>query len=107
MNKQSTIPSSVGEAGKPGVSARDGTFPSRGKRLPMPHERDESSGDPQAGTGPDREKVHLAGQDLAEGQVDTDMRATPGLDSQRRESLVPGEAGRSVQGRNTKATRGG
>ena len=107
MKKQSATPSSVGGAGKPVVSARDGAFPARGKRLPMPHERDESSDDPRAGAGPDREKVHLAGQDLAEGQVDTDMRATPGLDSQRRESLVPGEAGRSVQGRNTKVTPGG
>ncbi len=73
----------------------------------MPHERDESSGDAQAGHRPDRKKLQLAGQDLAEGQVDTDMRATPGLDSGRRESLVPGEAGRSVQGRNTKVTPGG
>lgn len=32
--------------------------------------------------------------DLAAGQVDTDMRAAPGLDAQRRAELVPGTGGR-------------
>jgi hypothetical protein len=33
--------------------------------------------------------IRRAYDDLKEGQVDTDMRATPGLDAERRRRLVP------------------
>ena len=63
-----------------------------GTELPMPHERDES---PHQAAGRTDPRIRRAQQDLAEGQVDTDMRTTPGLDAQRRERLVPGAGGRT------------
>ena len=36
-----------------------------------------------------------AKKDIDAGMVDTDMRATPGLDAQRRASLVPGPGGKT------------
>lgn len=66
-----------------------------GTELPLPHERDEAARGSAPHPDPDPDPaIRQAGKDLAEGQVDTDMRATPGLDAQRRESLVPGTAGR-------------
>jgi hypothetical protein len=53
--------------------------------LKLPHERDESVG--AAGQAP-RRVIEQARRDLEAGQVDTDMRATPGLDAQRRRRLV-------------------
>ena len=35
-----------------------------------------------------------ARRDIDAGMVDTDMRATPGLDAQRRAKLVPGPGGK-------------
>jgi hypothetical protein len=52
----------------------------------LPHERDEAAD--QAGTEVDP-VIRRAYDDLKEGQVDTDMRATPGLDAERRRRLVP------------------
>lgn len=58
----------------------------------LPHERDQS---PEA-VSPERDpKVEQAARDLARGLVDTDLRATPGVDAQQRERLVPGPAGKS------------
>lgn len=54
--------------------------------LPLPHERDEAAG--QAGRSP-RAVMRQASRDLQAGQVDTDLRATPGLDAPRRRKLVP------------------
>jgi hypothetical protein len=62
-----------------------------GSDLPLPHERDEA---PHASAPRPDPQVRQAGKDLEAGQVDTDMRATPGLDAQRRERLVPGAGGR-------------
>jgi len=53
--------------------------------LKLPHERDESVG--AAGQTP-RSVIEQARRDLEAGLVDTDMRATPGLDAQRRRRLV-------------------
>ena len=59
--------------------------------LKLPHERDESNqGDAVA---PDPVMVQ-AKLDIDAGLVDTDMRATPGLDNERREQLVPGPGGK-------------
>lgn len=57
-----------------------------GRDLPLPHERDESSGD--AGNAP-RPEILQAKRDIDAGLVDTDMRATPGLDAELRARLVP------------------
>jgi hypothetical protein len=52
----------------------------------LPHERDQSEG--AVATQPDP-KIVQAKRDIDAGLVDTDMRATPGLDAARREQLVP------------------
>jgi hypothetical protein len=41
--------------------------------------------------------IEQAQQDLDAGLVDTDMRATAGLDAKRRARLVPGAAGQPVK----------
>lgn len=51
----------------------------------LPHVREQSSG--SVGTEP-RKVIQQAYRDLQAGLVDTDMRATPGLDAQRRRQLV-------------------
>ena len=56
-----------------------------GNNLQLPHERDEST---NTGAAKPREVMRQAKADLDAGLVDTDMRATPGLDAQRREALV-------------------
>lgn len=63
--------------------------------LQLPHERDQSTGSDATGgmgTGAagdrQREVLQQAHQDLKDGQVDTDMRATPGLDAQKRQGMV-------------------
>lgn len=58
--------------------------------LPLPHERDESTG---SADDPPRELMKQAARDIQRGLVDTDMRATPGLDAERRRALVPGPGG--------------
>ncbi len=62
--------------------------------LRLPHEQDESAD--QTAAKPDAVIVQ-AHRDLAAGMVDTDMRATPGLDAQRRAGLVPGPGGQPTQ----------
>ncbi len=58
-------------------------------RLPLPHERDETSGpDATANATPDPLMVQ-AHRDLEAGQVDTDLRNPAGLDAAERERLVP------------------
>lgn len=73
--------------------AHDPAPPKRKSRPPpapqvpwLPHERDQITG--QADRQP-REVMRQASRDLEAGQVDTDLRATPGLDAQRRRKLVP------------------
>jgi hypothetical protein len=39
-------------------------------------------------------KIEQAKRDIDAGMVDTDMRATPGLDARLRSKLVPGEGGK-------------
>lgn len=57
-----------------------------GVELPLPHERDQ--GLAQVAGTPDPLMLQ-AMRDLDAGQVDTDMRAMPGLDAERRNHLVP------------------
>jgi hypothetical protein len=58
-----------------------------GPHLPLPHERDEAAG--HVAPGPDP-VIRQAQRDIDAGLVDTDLRATPGLDAQRREVLLAG-----------------
>ena len=59
--------------------------------LKLPHERDESID--TTAEAPDPVMVQ-AKRDIDAGQVDTDMRATPGMDAKRRARLVPGPGGK-------------
>ncbi len=54
--------------------------------LPLPHERDQSS-DGVTSPEPDP-RIKQAQQDIESGQVDTDLRNTPGLDAPRRRQLI-------------------
>lgn len=60
--------------------------------LRLPHERDQSTDSTADAPDPGMRQAH---EDLQEGQVDTDMRATPGLDAGRRAGYVPGAGGKS------------
>jgi hypothetical protein len=73
----------------PPRGAKPPTLPSD---LPLPHERDPSVG--ATADAPDPQMVQ-AQRDIDAGLVDTDMRATPGLDAKRRARLVPGPGGKS------------
>jgi CBS-domain-containing membrane protein len=55
--------------------------------LPLPHERDEAVGEVAAHVDP---IIRQAKSDIDRGLVDTDLRATPGLDAARRDALVSG-----------------
>jgi len=59
--------------------------------LALPHERDQSND--ATADAPDPMMVQ-AKRDIDAGLVDTDMRATPGLDAKRRSRLVPGPGGK-------------
>ena len=92
--------------GTPGLPGADGTLKSpkaigkapvapgqplddaRGEGLATPHERDESVGSPAAAAP--RAVIEQARRDLESGQVDTDLRGTPGLDAARREEVLRG-----------------
>lgn len=56
--------------------------------LRLPHERDQSVDATNDAPDPVMRQAH---DDLASGQVDTDMRQTPGLDAEQRKKLVPGQ----------------
>ncbi|MFG6460656.1 hypothetical protein ACG04Q_03665 [Roseateles sp. DXS20W] len=53
----------------------------------LPHERDQQTDATHPAPDPHMKR---AAHDLKQGQVDTDLRATPGLDAQRRGELVDG-----------------
>jgi hypothetical protein len=74
------------------ASPRDTKAPRSGGGLALPHERDEA---PQARSGSPDSAVAQAKRDIDAGMVDTDMWATPGLDAELRERLVPGPGGKA------------
>jgi hypothetical protein len=81
------------QARKPPVAPGEASPPqddAGGTELPLPHERDQSTGqtDPQP-----TEVMRQAKRDIDRGLVDTDMRATPGLDAERREELLKPKGG--------------
>jgi len=70
---------------------RGAKAPGSAPGLALPHERDESTDASAAAPDPVMEQ---AKRDIDAGMVDTDMRATPGLDVKRRARLVPGPGGK-------------
>lgn len=58
--------------------------------LELPHERDQALDGTASAPDPAMKQAH---EDLKRGMVDTDMRATPGLDAERRARQVPGPGG--------------
>lgn len=78
--------------------------------LKLPHERDQSTDN--TASQPHAE-MKQARKDLEAGQVDTDMRASPGLDAAQRKRYVPGAGGQGppteTEGRSapTRRTRRG
>jgi hypothetical protein len=58
--------------------------------LALPHERDQAN--KTTADAPDP-MMAQAKRDIDAGLVDTDMRATPGLDAKIRDRLVPGPGG--------------
>ena len=73
----------------PARGAKGAVRPASG--LKLPHERDESTH--AVAETPDPVMVQ-AKRDIDAGLVDTDMRATPGLDAELRSRLVPGPGGK-------------
>jgi hypothetical protein len=73
-----------GEVGRTPVSP-GAPDPGAGDGLPLPHEREQQLGDIASEPDP---VIEQAARDLAAGQVDTDLRATPGLDAERRAELL-------------------
>ncbi len=65
--------------------------PQPGDGTALPHERDESTDATAVAPDP---VIAQADRDIRSGQVDTDMRATGGLDAKRRARLVPGAGGK-------------
>lgn len=53
----------------------------------LPHDRDQQAASTDAEPNP---HIERAARDLQQGQVDTDLRATPGLDADRRGDMVKG-----------------
>jgi hypothetical protein len=78
----------VGEAP---IAPGSGSDSDAGRDLHLPHENDQRTGetDPQP-----NDVIRQAKDDIEAGQVDTDMRATPGLDAARRAQMVKGGSGR-------------
>lgn len=59
-----------------------------GLAQPLPSERDESTDATNPVPDPLMEQAYL---DLESGQVDTDLRTSPGLDAERRRDILRGE----------------
>ena len=77
--------------GEPATPLRAVRAPESAAGLALPHERDQSND--VTADAPDPLMVQ-AQRDIDAGMVDTDMRATPGLDAKRRARLVPGPGGK-------------
>lgn len=94
-----TNPKTRRPAGRPGATPRESAA-----GLPLPHERDESIDEPTdestdaAAQVPDPVMAQ-AKRDIDAGLVDTDLRASPGLNAKRRARLVPGPGGKPPSSR--------
>jgi len=74
------------EPGTPDKTSRDVGARVVNKSLRLPHERDQST---DAVASAPQDVMVQAKKDIDAGLVDTDMRATPGLDAEQREAMVP------------------
>lgn len=84
-----TTPPAATAAASTTAPATDGHTIRTPEALPLPHERDQGAQTPEGSAGrPIDPRVEQAYEDLRQGQVDTDLRATPGLDAARRERMV-------------------
>ena len=88
IGKQSPPPARAGKASPTRVAPP----PDMGRDLALPHERDQSPTTTTA--APLDPVIAQAKRDIDAGLVDTDMRATPGLDAKLRAKLVPGPGGK-------------
>jgi len=79
-----------------GIPADGTKAPLSDAGLKLPHERDQSSKTTDPVPDP---KMVQAKRDIDAAMVDTDMRATPGLDAAQRERLVPGPGGKPLASR--------
>lgn len=80
MKPTANIPPRPEETTQRGTAVPDG-------KPSLPHERDQQNTATNAKPDP---QIRRAASDLKQGQVDTDLRATPGLDADRRGDLVKG-----------------
>ena len=80
-------PTSQPPGGQAAEQPRSKGDASRPQGPSLPHDRDQqvvaTDAEPNA-------HIDRAARDLQQGQVDTDLRATPGLDADRRGALVKG-----------------
>lgn len=79
--KARKAPANVGKA----PIAPGDVEPGAGTDLALPHERDESV---EGTAAPPNPVIEQAAHDLEAGLVDTDLRATAGLDAERRQALL-------------------
>ncbi len=70
-----------------GASSLPAGDASRPQGPSLPHDRDQQTTATAAMPDP---QMRRAAADLKQGQVDTDLRATPGLDAERRGDMVKG-----------------
>lgn len=85
-------PHPVGTGSRPQATPAPGAkAPLSNPGLALPHERDESTNVTAQAPDP---MILQAKRDIDAGMVDTDMHATPGLDAELRERLVPGPGGK-------------
>lgn len=80
---------------RPQEGPRRAKAPGSAPGLQLPHERDESPDPAAIALDP---VIAQAKRDIDAGMVDTDMRATPGLDARLRVRLVPGPGGKPLSG---------
>jgi len=78
-------PSKQSRPANPPPSTPGSSVEGNRNELPLPHERDQKAGDTASTPAPE---VKQASEDIKAGQVDTDLRATPGLDAPRRRELL-------------------
>ncbi len=81
---------------RPQEGPRRAKVPRSAPSLPLPHERDEMPDPAAIVLDP---VIAQAKRDIDAGMVDTDMRATPGLDARLRVRLVAGRGGKPLWGR--------
>lgn len=82
------MPGNDHDTGQPPAPVREPHTAPPVQDLALPHERDQGPATGTDGPGPVDPVIAQAHADLANGLVDTDLRATPGLDAQRRKDMV-------------------